>query len=222
MGAAYSKAAIALRLPMHGGFETFARIMDIPFIARASRRAPAETRQALGLPLDERLVLASFGGYGLDGLDLDALTRLDGYVALVSGSTPLARLPDGLRQGRRGSLLPFDESHMYTAGFRYEDLVRAVDVVVSKPGYGIIAECLANDTALLYTSRGDFVEYHVLVEAMPRFLRTAFIDQQEVFAGRWTPYLDRLLAQPDPPERPRVNGAAVAAALLFDQSARRG
>ena len=32
--------------------------------------------------------------------------------------------------------------------------MRAADVVVTKPGYGIISECIANDTAILYTSRG--------------------------------------------------------------------
>jgi L-arabinokinase len=211
IGEAYAQTPLALRLPMHGGFATFPRIEDIPFIARQSRRDSADTRRALNLPATERLVLASFGGYGLDGLDLDALSRLDGYVALVSGTVPLGALPAGLRGGRRGSLLPFDESHMYASGFRYEDLVRAVDVVVTKPGYGIIAECLANDTALLYTSRGDFIEYRVLVEAMPRLLRTAYIDHADLFAGRWTEHLNHLLAQPPPPEHPAVNGADVAA-----------
>ena len=57
------------------------------------------------------------------------------------------------------------------SGYRYEDLVRAADVVVTKPGYGIIAECLANDTALLYTDRGRFIEYDVLVAAMRRSRR---------------------------------------------------
>ena len=52
-----------------------------------------------------------------------------------------------------------DERAIYAAGYRYEDLVRAVDVVATKPGYGIISECIANDTALLYTSRGHFAEY---------------------------------------------------------------
>jgi L-arabinokinase len=215
IGEAYSQAALALRLPMHGGFATVRRVKDTPFIARRSTRDPAETRRALNLPLDERLVLPSFGGYGVAGLDLDALSRLDGYVALVSGGVPLADLPPALRGGRRGSLLPFNESQMYAAGFRYEDLVKAVDVVITKPGYGIIAECLANDTALLYTSRGDFVEYNVLVEAMPRFLRAAYLDHAYLFAGRWTAHVDRLLAQADPPERPAVDGAEVAAAGIL-------
>ena len=106
-------------------------------------------------------------------------------------------------------LLPgmIDENAMYDRGYRYEDLVRAVDVVVTKPGYGIISECIANDTALLYTSRGDFREYQVLVDAMPEYLRCAFIDHADLFAGRWQPHLDALLAQPAPPIRPAINGA---------------
>ena len=95
-----------------------------------------------------------------------------------------------------------DENAMYDNGYRYEDLVRAVDVVVTKPGYGIISECIANDTALLYTSRGDFREYQALVDAMPKYLRCAFIDHPDLFAGRWQRHLDALLAQPAPPIRP--------------------
>ena len=49
-----------------------------------------------------------------------------------------------------------DERDIYAAGYRYEDLVAAVNVVATKPGYGIIAECVANETAILYTSRGRF------------------------------------------------------------------
>ena len=50
-----------------------------------------------------------------------------------------------------------NEGDLYDRGFRYEDLVAAVDVVLTKPGYGIVSECVANDTALLYTSRGASV-----------------------------------------------------------------
>ena len=39
----------------------------------------------------------------------------------------------------------FSERQIYDNGLRYEDLVRAADVVVTKPGYGIISEAIAND-----------------------------------------------------------------------------
>ncbi|MGE3190575.1 MAG: hypothetical protein AB7N90_12895, partial [Vicinamibacterales bacterium] len=215
IGAAYEGAELALRLPMWGGFERFRRVEDVPFIARVSRRDPAETRAALGVPADARVVLASFGGHGVtSGVDLDAIARLDGYTTLLSASVPFGTGP--LEGRSAGRLVVFDETALYARGFRYEDLVRAVDVVVTKPGYGIIAECLANDTALLYTSRGAFVEYDVLVREMPGFLRAAFIDQDAFYAGRWAPALDALLAQPAPPRRPPTNGAEVVAARLGD------
>ena len=56
-----------------------------------------------------------------------------------------------------------DDDWIYERGFRYEDLVRASDVVMTKPGYGIVSECLANGAAILYTARGRFAEYPVMV-----------------------------------------------------------
>jgi L-arabinokinase len=194
IGNVYSHATVALRLPMWGGFATMRKIQDLPFVARRSTRDPIEVREALGIPLDVRVVLASFGGYGLEGLNAEALRGVRGYHVLLPGM--------------------IDETAMYANGYRYEDLVRAVDVVATKPGYGIISECLANDTALLYTSRGDFREYQVLVDAMPKFLRCAFIDHADLFAGRWGGHLDGLLEQPEPPEKPATNGADVAADIL--------
>lgn len=213
---AYGLADIALRLPMHGGFEMFPTVVDLPFVARRSNREPLDTRRVLGLPASERLVLVSFGGYGLDGLDLSALSRLEGYGVLMSGTVPGPDVPREVPGGRRGSLIPLDERAMYAMGVRYEDLVRSVDAVVTKPGYGITAECLANDTAMLYTSRGRFIEYDVLVAEMPRFLRASYVDHADLFAGRWSGHLDALLERPAPPEQPAVNGADVAAALLLD------
>ena len=109
-----------------------------------------------------------------------------------------------------------DEKRLYADGMRYEDVVAAVDIVITKPGYGIIAECIANDTALLYTSRGHFVEYDVLVREMPRWLRCGFISNEDLLGGRWQDSLDRLLAQPNAPEKADVDGAARAASIIAD------
>lgn len=188
IGDVYAHTTLALRLPMWGGFETMKTIRDIPFAARHSTKDPDHTRRALGIPLHDRVVLASFGGYGVDGA---AKPAIPGYHVLWPGDV--------------------DENAMYEKGYRYEDLVRSVDAVVTKPGYGIISECIANDTALLYTSRGEFREYPVLVREMPRYLRCAFIDHDDLFSGNWGPHLDGLLAQPPAPITPATNGAAVAA-----------
>jgi hypothetical protein len=199
--AAYSLADAAWRLPMHGGFETFPpsrpgaagrhALIDIPFVARHATHAPAETRARLGLPLDRKLVLPSFGGYGVHGIDLAALD--------LGPSWQVAQVPDAA---------------IYEAGLRYEDLVGAVDVVATKPGYGIIAECIANGTAMVYTSRGRFAEYSVLVREMPRYLRCAYLENAALLAGRWQAALDAAVSAPAPPETPRTDGAEVIADMI--------
>jgi L-arabinokinase len=98
----------------------------------------------------------------------------------------------------------------------YEDLVAAADVVISKPGYGIVSECVANGTALLYTSRGRFLEYDVFTAEMPRVLRCRYLPQTDLLAGRWGDAVRALLEQPEAPERPRVDGSAVAASEILN------
>lgn len=207
LSAAYATASLALRLPMHGGFASIRTIRDIPFVARRSRRDPRDVRRALGLSADGRLVLLSFGGHGLQGLDLDRIDARDQYRLVTTAA----------HAGRDDTdVIRIDEHALYDSGLRYEDLVAASDVVVTKPGYGIISECVANDTPMLYTSRGRFVEYDILVESLPRVLRSRFISQDELYAGSWRAHLDALLAQPPPPERPATNGAEVAAGAILD------
>ena len=104
-------------------------------------------------------------------------------------------------------------------GLLYQDLVAAADIVVSKPGYGIVSECVANDTALLYTSRGRFIEYDVFVAGMPDVLRCRYISPEDLLAGRWADHIEALIAQPAPPEHPRIDGADVAAEAIVNLAA---
>jgi L-arabinokinase len=143
----------------------------------------------LGLDAGRPIVLASFGAYGVD-LPIERLRRSDRFTLIEPVQDP----PHGLV---------------------YQDLVAAADVVVSKPGYGIVSECVANGTALLYTSRGRFVEYDLFVEEMPRVLRCRSISQEDLLAGRWDDAVEALIRQPAPPEQPPVDGAAVAADAII-------
>ncbi len=206
---AYRHAEAAWRLPMHGGFATFDTIVDVPFVARHARHSRDTVRRVLDLPHNQPLVLSSFGGYGVSGFDVTALDCLASYDVVLTHrdeGDELSGAPAGVHQ--------ISESRLYDAGLHYEDLVAASDVVATKPGYGIIAECIANETAVLYTSRGHFVEYDVLVDAMPKYLRCGFIDHDDLFAGGWRTALDRIMASPPPPDRPRTDGAEVIAELI--------
>ena len=104
--------------------------------ASAGSRATS-VRAALGLPPDRPLVLVSLGGYGARGVDLHgAAASLRGVADVVATSYDTFTPGDGVHR--------VDETAMYGQRIRYEDLVGAVDVVASKPGYGIISDCAAN------------------------------------------------------------------------------
>jgi L-arabinokinase len=215
---AYAKGSMALRLPLSAGFESFSNVKDIPFIARHAGRTREETCKILKLPTDKPIVLVSFSGYGVAGLDTDVLAKFKKHTVVTTVSNPGGRTrKDTPPSERNGSLVTVNEEVMYNSGVRYEDLVGAAEVVVTKPGYGIIAEAIANDAAVLYTSRGHFPEYDVLVEEMPKYLRCAFIGQDELFAGKWESHLDKLRGQSRPKnyKKPETNGADVAAELLL-------
>ena len=208
----YAQASEGWRLPLHGGFATVPHVADIPFVARHARpdRSGDDVRRTLSLPNDKPLVLASFGGYGVQGLELARFDCLDDvHLVMTAPSNDMPSI--------KGPAHWLAEEDIYGRGLSYVDLVSAVDVVVTKPGYGIIADCVANQTAMLYTSRGRFVEYDVMVKEMPRFLRCEFVDLEAFLAGKWREGIRRLLAQPPPPEHPRTDGADVVAALICDR-----
>jgi hypothetical protein len=187
---AYAAAETALRLPFSGGFASVGDVRDIPLIARQSHRERSETRRLLGVDSERTLVLASFGAYGAD-IPLDRLQQSPEFTVIA----PPREAP---------------------AGLRYEDLVAAADVVVSKPGYGIVSECIANGTALLYTSRGRFPEYDVFVREMPKVLRSRFLPQEDLIAGRWNDGIRELIAMPPPQKQLRLDGSDIAARFLLD------
>jgi L-arabinokinase len=202
---AYARAGLLLRLPFAGDLSAFPRIEDVPLVARKPAIARAEVRRRLGL--DARpAVLLSFGGLGLPGLRPAAFGSLVDYQLLLTGRAGIGPVPSNLRR--------LDGDALSALGLSYPDLVGAADVVVTKPGYGIVSDCIGAGTRLVYTDRGDFPEYPVMVAEMPRYLPTVFASNEDVREGRLRPALEAVLAAPFP-DPPRTDGAAVAAERLL-------
>ena len=73
---------------------------------------------------------------------------------------------------------------MDAARIEYVDLVAAADVVVTKPGYGIVSDAIAARTRMLYTDRGDFPEYPIMVREMGEWLPAEYVANDELLGGR--------------------------------------
>ena len=182
----------AWRLPMHGGFATVRTVLDFPWIARRSRRDPrrrAAPDRRRRRPATGAGVVRGLWRSRHDGWRITPARRTVWHGPAGRSAEPTDAPPDALS---------LDRDHLATLGLRYEDLVAACDVVASKPGYGIVSECVANGAALLYTDRGRFREYPVMVEQMPEVMRCRFIASEAMAGGRWDGDVEALLAQPRP------------------------
>jgi L-arabinokinase len=187
-------------------------VRDVPLVARHSRRTRDANRRLLDVSDRRPVVLASFGGHGAD-LPFERVAETQDVTLIITDYEARSITQVAALDGR---LRCFASAALEQADIRYEDLVSAADVVVSKPGYGIVSECIANRTALLYTSRGVFAENDVLVAGMKPVVRSRFISQDDLRSGRWDAPIRALLADPEPPEQMRTDGANIVASAILE------
>lgn len=201
---AYARADLLLELPFAGDLSAFPRRQPIPLVARRPGHTRGEARRCLGLADAARVVLLTFGGIGVPELDLATLAALPDFTFLA---TEGGRAPGNVRM--------IDVDALVRDGFDYADLVVAADVVVTKPGYGIVSDAIAGRARMVYTDRGDFAEYAVLVEGMSRLLPAVHVSNDDVRAGRLRDALERVLALPFP-DAPDLGGADEAVRWLLE------
>jgi hypothetical protein len=201
----YGRAGRLLELPFAGDLTAFPVRERIGLVARRPRLSRAEARRRLGLP-GGILVLISFGGvaFSLDAAGLAGLR--DCHFFTLGGG-----------DGAVANVTVFRDGQVASLGIGYPDLVGAADVVVSKPGYGIVSDAIGAGTRLVYTERGDFPEYPILVEGMKAYLPCAHVSNQDLLAGRLGEAIAEVLARPFPP-LPPTEGAAAAARRIREMA----
>jgi hypothetical protein len=191
---AYRTAALLLELPFAGDLSVFPRRERVGFVARRPQLAREEVRRRLGWPAGP-VALVSFGGVGLAALRPGGIEP-DPDVRYA--------FPEELAEAR-----------LRASGLRYPDVVAAADVVVTKPGYGIVTDAIAGGARLVYTDRGDFPEYPVMVREMPAYLPCVHLPSAEVRAGRLRAAVHRALSLPAVPAPP-LDGAGRAARRVLE------
>ena len=196
----YHKCHLLLQLPMHGDCSVCPNIQDVPLVARRAKRKREETLEILGLRLDQKVYLISFGWLDLGETAQKRLEEITDAVFLFKH--PLSF------HFRNGICL--DEHPL-----SYEDVVAAVDGVITKPGYGIVSDCLAHGTPVIYADRGFFPEYDILVQEMAKQLSTVYLSSPDFYAGRWQAAIQALEKLPRVTPALPCNGAEVCAETIL-------
>jgi L-arabinokinase len=199
--ACYAGARRLYRLPFHAPMTVFSPIVDVPLIARHCRFSRGEARKQLGLPGAGPLVLLSFGGLGSPAIDLSRLAELPRVIFIATEAC--AHAPP--------NVLCLDPPPV-----DYAMLLRAADVVLTKPGWGILAASLVNGVRVLYATRDDFPETPILVDALRAHATAEPVALADLVRGEIGPSLEALLARPVAETELAADGAARVAELLAE------
>ncbi len=199
---AYRRCGLLLKLPFAGDLSVFPKAIEIPLVARRPKVSRSDTRGRLGLG-SGAVGLLSFGGIAFGGFEPQAFARLRGIDLVTVG--PAVEI---------ANVKILDPESLLSRGLGFEDLVGAADVVITKPGYGIVSDAIGAGTRIVYTERGDFPEYPILVAGMERLVPCAHVSNADLFAGRIETALRDVLSRPIPPG-PDLSGAVVAAEQLL-------
>lgn len=184
----YGKADHLIRL--HPGIDmpAFPSVTDIgpsfPLIGAPSQNV----RKIMGLEDEHKLVLIAFGGIPLNGLPLEEIEKCDGFHFLVGG------ISLGSSFGRVHRLEDMRVS--------YGEIMRQVDVVMTKPGYATITTAVDLGIPLVYVRRNNFVDEQSLVDYVHRYGRAVEMTREDFDAGVWAKSLQRVLSLPHSFESP--------------------
>lgn len=199
----YRRMQLWLRMPFAHTGDLIAEVQDVPLVARMPTRPLAEVWRSLGLePVDPRprILLGMRGGMPPDLVNV--VTSQCPQFLFVELGTGTASRRENLKQVRLAE------------GVMFTDVLNACDAVVSKLGYGIVAECVSTGTAILWPRRTGFREDEITTADAPRHLRSREIALADYRGGDWGPHLRALLDAPPPSTRMASGGAEVCAGII--------
>lgn len=116
-----------------------------------------------------------------------------------------------------GARMPKNFRRVSPKDFAFTDVVASCDAVLSKPGYGIVTDCIVNHKPLVYAERPDFREYAWLKEGIEDYGVGECISQETLYSGKVGAALERALAKPWRPRKTMWHdGAAQITNMLWE------
>jgi hypothetical protein len=200
-------------LAAYRGAECFIRLtpaMPMPDLPNTRAVAPVAApghdcrellHQRIGARAGERVVLIAFGGFDKD-LNAADWPVTPGVRYLVPESWGVARDDMAATEPLR---------------MNFTDLLRSVDAVLTKPGYGTFTEAACNGTPVLYVRRKDWPEQDCLIEWLEKNGCCREAPFTTLMRGEMREELECLWRQsrlPNRPLRPSSRGAEEAARLI--------
>ncbi|MBN2243128.1 MAG: hypothetical protein JW793_10595 [Acidobacteria bacterium] len=196
---AYGKTDLLLRLPFSDSMEAFPVIEDIPLVASPGKYRRDAIAGLVRCDMRKKWILISFTSLSWSGQALDRIERLKDYEFFTVHPLSWSRC---------------NIHTLLREQFPFSDIVASVDAVVSKPGFGILSDCVVNRKPLIYADRSDFPEFEVLEAGIRRHLKHLHIPASDLYIGNLESSLERIWTRPEGKAPLRHGGDSVAAGRI--------
>ncbi len=185
----YQASDLLLELPYSLPMSSFiCSRVHLPWIGNRATKDTEFVRAALGLNPHRKYLLLSMGGHSLPEINFQTWNIPEEWEVIIAAHTLEDPQIQGIRILGRDSLA---RCHV-----NYTDLLAAMSVVLTKPGYGIVADAILNQVPVLYMARGRFAEYPLLVQALHDHLPAKEIKREELQSGYLFDSADELVKMP--------------------------
>lgn len=210
---AYSKCGRLLKLPFACPLPAFKEISPVGMIARRPYIESGEVFDLLSLNRSEfegkTTVMISFGGFDTAGIIYENLAAYKDEFMFLTTMPPEA-----------GKKFPGCVKYIDTAscGVSFENLFNIFDIIVTKPGYGVVGDILGAGAMCLYTDRGRFSEYEYLVNFLEKHsVSSVYITRDEIMNCDFKSKINKLTARRKEPEAINLDGARECAMAIINE-----
>ena len=182
----YACASLFCRLP--GAAPTSIlddRVIDVTMIVRQIEQGrDVMRREVLGIEDKEmKVVVLTLGGQMLGAVHGSVITHdtiPNGWTCVV-GSSMEKHLPHPLP----------DSVVLLPATVHFPDVIAAADAVIGKIGFGLVSECLAGQTPLIFVSRENFAEETYLKSLLLSYNAGFEMSLEDFASGAWIASLEQ-------------------------------
>jgi L-arabinokinase len=192
-----------LELPFGRTSAAISSKIQMPLVAMRSSRSRDDILRQLNIPPHDHRPRVLIGTRG--GLPADTLSRAaqdaPTFLFLCPHVDPAA-LPENA------------VSVTLSPSLDFSDVLAVSDIVISKLGYGMISECIATQTRLLWPRRMGFAEDSIVETEAPAYVPMLELPADAYRTGTWRTALGAAMNLPPASQTIRIDGASACAQLL--------
>jgi hypothetical protein len=177
----YSHCDQLFRLPFAESMSAFPHVQDVGLTGARPKYEPEYIRHKFNLASDRPTALLTFGGLSLQSIPYQNLANYSDWQ-FITFDRNAPDLPN-LTKANCDRLRPVD-------------LMVVCDRMITKPGYGTLAEALRVGLPVVCLTREGFLEAETLIAGVKNYSEHLIISPQEFYEGDWS-FLNSPFQAPD-------------------------